>query len=212
MEGYFGYMFAILFTTLGPLKTIPVFYMITREAPFRDRANLALRSAVVATIIVYFVAFGASGTLRTWQVSAEALTIAGGIILFVTSIRTITGFNLIELPPPKPAEAARLTPTWMGRPTLSPLAVPTITTPAAVVAILLFMAASDGDATFRLSLLVLLGVMLAANLVGMLLAGPIMRLIGLAPLQIVGWVFAVLQGGLAVQMVIDALRRLHIIG
>ncbi len=60
-------------------------------------------------------------------------------------------------------------------------------------------------------LLMLLLMMMILNLVGMLLAAPIMRIVGLSLLQLVGWIFAVLQAALAVQAVLEALRRLQII-
>jgi hypothetical protein len=45
----------------------------------------------------------------------------------------------------------------------------------------------------------------------MILAGPIMRVVGVPILQTIGWLLLALQAGLAVQSIIGALRRLHII-
>jgi hypothetical protein len=52
---------------------------------------------------------------------------------------------------------------------------------------------------------------MALNFVAMILAGPIMRVVGVPILQTVGWLPLALQAGLAVQVIIGALRRLHII-
>ena len=57
----------------------------------------------------------------------------------------------------------------------------------------------------------MLGLMMLADLVGMVLATPIMRIVRLAPLQIIGWVFAVLQAGMAVQAILNALERLRVV-
>jgi small neutral amino acid transporter SnatA (MarC family) len=209
--GYAQYTFAILFTTLGPLKTIPVFYALTQDRPFRHQADLAFRAFVDAAVLVAVVFFAAEGTMRRWGVSVAAITIAGGLILFVTALRTITGFSLAELPATKPELAdakASTKASWLGRPVLSPLTVPTIVTPAGVVAILFFLGAGETPA-YRLSLFLQLSLMMLLNLGGMLLARPIMRAVGLPLLQITGWVFSVLQAGLAVQAVINALRALR---
>jgi hypothetical protein len=57
---------------------------------------------------------------------------------------------------------------------------------------------------------VLLGIM-ALNFVAMILAGPIMRVVGVPILQTIGWLLLALQAGLAVQSIIGALRRLHMV-
>lgn len=210
----FGYVFAILFVTLGPLKTIPVFYMITHGADASYRRTLAFRAFIVATALVFFIAFSASGTLAKWHVSIDALMIAGGIILFVSALKSILGFELVSLPthseePPAAAPAPAL--GWMSKPVLQPLVIPTIVTPAAVVAILFFLAQASGDPNFYRTVLLILALMLVLNYVGMVLAGQVMRLVGLPILQVVGWIFAVLQAGLAVEAILGALRRLQIV-
>jgi small neutral amino acid transporter SnatA (MarC family) len=100
---------------------------------------------------------------------------------------------------------------WLGKPVLSPIAIPTIITPIGVVVILFYAGLAVGDDAFKLQLIaVLLGIM-AMNFIAMILAGPIMRSLGVPILEIVGWVFSALQAGLAVQAIITALRRLHIV-
>jgi small neutral amino acid transporter SnatA (MarC family) len=65
-----GYAFTIYI--VGPLKTVPAFYLVARGADRRTTTALAVRSAVVATAIVLFVALVASGTMVTWRVSTDA--------------------------------------------------------------------------------------------------------------------------------------------
>jgi multiple antibiotic resistance protein len=54
---------------------------------------------------------------------------------------------------------------------------------------------------------ILLVVMLL-NLLGMLLARYIIAHVGMASFQVLGWIFAVLQAGLAVNAVVTSLRNL----
>lgn len=207
----FEAMLAIFFTTLGPLKTIPVFHALTHGKPLRHRANLAVRATIDATLVAAFVAVVAAAIIRKWQVSPDAMAIAGGMILFAAALRAITNFALADLPPPAPGDAPPPLPTWLGAPALSPLAVPTIVTPVGVVAILFFVERAGDSGAVRAQVWLTLGLMMMANLIGMLLAGPIMRVTRLAVLQIIGWIFALLQAGLAVQMVLNALERLQVI-
>jgi multiple antibiotic resistance protein len=213
MTSGFEIMFPIFITTLGPLKTIPVFYSLTRKASWCYRVELALRATIEASLVVGFVVLVASQTMQNLHISHDAMGIAGGFILFVTALRAITGFSLASLPPPTLAETETEHPrlTWMDGPTLSPLAVPTIVTPGGVVAILFFLARAGEDDTIRTNVMVMLGLMMLANLAGMLLAAPVMRIVRLAPLQITAWVFAVLQAGMAIQAILNALERLRIV-
>ena len=199
-----AYAFTIYFVTLGPLKTIPVFFLATHGADRRTILGLAARSTIMATLIVLFVDLVATGTMEKWRVSLDALAIAGGIVLLLASVKALSGFNLAE----PPVQAASLPDTrWMGRPVLSPLAIPAIVTPAGIVVILLFAGLALDDLAFRIQLLGLLLGIMAANFLAMLFAGPIMRLVGLPLLQIVGWVFSALQAGLAVQAILNSLRH-----
>lgn len=205
----FQIMFPIFLSTLGPLKVIPVFYALTHNASFRYRAELALRATIEASLVVGFVIFVAGGKMEHLHISHDAIAIGGGLILFITAVRAITSFSLAALPAQAPEDTERPRLTWMGPPTLSPLAVPTIVTPGGVVAILFFMARTD-DAISSIDVMLITGFMMLANLVSMLLAGRIMKIVGLAPLQVTGWVFYVLQAGMAVQAILNALARLHI--
>ena len=215
--------FTIFFITLGPLKIVPPFFIMTHDKGQRTIRTLALRSATVATAIALFVAIVVSVIMQNWRVSADAVAIAGGVLLLVTSIRGISDFALIETPVAKTvnSEAAvggdatppqsTLKPPWLGKPVLSPIAIPTIITPIGVVAILFFADAAVDDFAYRIQLIgVLIGVM-ALNFIAMILAGPIMRVVGVPILQTMGWLLLALQAGLAVQAIIGAFRRLHII-
>jgi multiple antibiotic resistance protein len=211
MDPRFDLMFPIFLTTLGPLKTIPVFHALTLNAPWRYRAELALRATIEASCVAGFVVLAGNDTMERYRVSHDAMGIAGGVILFLSALRVISGFRLAALPAAAPPEAQLPRLRWMDRPTLSPLAVPTIVTPGGVVAILFFLARAGENDAVRTDILLMLAAMMLANLAGMLMARPVMQIVKLAPLQIIGWVFAVLQAALAVQAILNALERMHVV-
>ena len=206
-----GYAFTIYFVTLGPVKTIPAFFQATRGADRRTVIAVATKSAIVATAVALFAALFASGVLVTWRVSVEAVGIAGGVVLLMTSIHTLSRFAPSDTPPPAEArasQAATLDTSWTGRPVLSPLAIPAIVPPVGIVAILLFAGLAPGDVLVQARLVGLLLVIMAANFVAMICAGPIMRVVGVPVFQVVGWVFSALQAGLATQAIINSVRAL----
>jgi len=207
-----SYAFTIYFVTLGPVKTIPVFFQATHGADRRTVIALATKSAAVATAVAMFVALVANGVLVTWRVSVNAIAIAGGIVLFTASVKTLSGFN-VAVPNIESATVGSspesTSPSWTGRPVLSPLAIPAIVSPIGVVAILYFSGTAIGNTRLQAELLCLLLGMMAANFVAMMLAGSIMRAVGVPVLQIVGWVLSALQAGLAVQIIISAVENLR---
>lgn len=211
-----AYAFTICFMALGPLKTAPVFFLTTQRVDRRTALVLAAKSTVLATTIVLFVALVASGTLVSWRVSTDAIAIAGGIVLLLASVRTLSTFQPAEMPaveagavgePPAAAPSTR----WLGSPVLSPLVVPAILPPIGIVVILYFAGIALGDPAFHARLVGLLLAIMATNFLAMVYAGPIMRLVGFPVLQIVGWVFSALQAGLAVQIILNALRVSRVI-
>jgi small neutral amino acid transporter SnatA (MarC family) len=207
-----SYAFTIYFVTLGPVKTIPVFYQATHDANRKTVIALATKSATVATAIALFVVLVASGVLVTWRVSVDAIAIAGGIVLFTASVKALSGFNVAvpNIESPTVGNGPESTSTsWTGRPVLSPLAIPAIVSPIGVVAILYFFGTAIGNTSLQAQLLLLLLGMMTANFVAMLLAGPIIRAVGVPMLQIVGWVLSALQAGLAVQIFISAVQNLR---
>ena len=203
-----NFIFAILFVTLGPLKVIPVFYALTHGADSAWRRQVAFRAFLVSTVIVAFIAFCAIEILATWRVSINALVIAGGILLFLSAAEKILKFRLADIPEKsEPAErpaASPPTPGWTTKPVLQPLVIPAIITPTAVVAILFFLAQARDDGILYWTVLAFLAVILVLNLICMLAARHIIRAMGAATLQVVGWVLLVLQAGLAVQIVMAA--------
>src|SRR5262245_55615816 len=207
-----AYAFTLYLVTLGPLKTMPAFFLVTQAGDRRTTTVLAIRSAVVATAIVLFVALVASGTMVTWRVSTDAIAIAGGVVLLTTAIRMLTSFQLAADPVPAagPAPPA-FNLKWMGGPVLSPLAIPSIVTPIGIVVVLYFSGLAVGDPALQGRLVGLLLLIMGLNLGAMLFAAPIMRAVGLPVLQVIGWVFSALQAGLAVEVLIGAARRLAIV-
>jgi multiple antibiotic resistance protein len=53
---------------------------------------------------------------------------------------------------------------------------------------------------------------MALNLIGMLFAKRIIDLVGVVSFKLLGWVFAVLQAGLAVHVFVHALQNWGVIG
>lgn len=197
-----SYVFAIFFLTLGPLKVVPAFAGLTHAMPRSERWTLALKSVLLASGIVLFVAFGAAALGQKWGISWASLAIATGLLLLISALKTL---NAVFVPPP-PAEHEA--PTQARGLILSPVAVPMIVTPYGVGAILLFLAGHPGDDRFRLGVIALLALNMVLNLICMLFALTIARLVTPAGWKLLGWIFSILQAALAIEVMVAPARRL----
>ena len=217
-----SYIFIIFFITLGPLKTIPAFAGLTRDMPAQALRSLAARSTLIATIIVLVIALVIRGMLEKWRVSVEALLLAGGILLLISSIQGVlqvsrAGTGAGHSPEGGDSDAGRPATQATGQMpppnalAVTPLAVPVIVTPIGMVAILAFMNTSVGNTGLTLKILGLLLVVMALNWLGMFFARPFIRIVGATTMQVIGWIFAVLQAALAVEIILIALSRLGVI-
>lgn len=198
----------LFFLTLGPLKAILPFARATRGADRGFRRTVARRAIIVATIIVLTVALLAPIVLANWHVSVPAILITCGIILFYQALR------ITVQTPAGPAEAASHDVDPMQpSPTIAvfPIAIPAIVTAPGIAAIAAVVVLNRHDLAHQAAVVALLIGVMALNLLTLLNNEAILRhgLAGVLP--VVGWVLAVLQATLAVQMVIASLRLLEIL-
>jgi multiple antibiotic resistance protein len=214
-----AYVFTIFFLTLGPLKIIPAVAMATAGVGWRGGLATAVKAALLSTAIALAIFYGGNHVVAAWRVSVEAIGLAGGVLLFVTALKTITTFSLAEMPPATPAAEAgesagrgwRMLFGLFERPVLSPIVIPATITPIGVVALFYFAAATYGDPPFQHDILLVLLEIMALNFLAMVFARPILQAIGLPVLQAIGWVMSALQAALALQIILGALRRRHVL-
>jgi multiple antibiotic resistance protein len=194
-----AFIFTIFMLTLGPIKTVPAFFAMTQgQSPETGRA-LAMKGTATATAVSILIAFVMTGIAASWRVSPDDLRIAGGILLFAASWEMIGQFNR----PPRLTEPSK-------HPAVTPLAIPVIITPWGVTAILIFIELADGDLKVSATIIGILFLVMLMNLIGMLLARRIIGCAGMTTFQVVGWIFAVLQAGFAVDAVVTGLRNLSL--
>jgi multiple antibiotic resistance protein len=192
-----SFIFAIFFLTLGPLKLIPTFYGVTQGLDGKARIGLALKSTVLAFLILVVAAVVGSALAANWRISREALVITGGVLLLIGSMKILSSVLAPPVPhegPATPADPAARRPISV---VISPLAIPGIVTPWGLVALMLFVSIAEDQNRLGGVAVVLILIMLL-NIVGMIFAGPVMRTVGLPAMSVLGWVFSILQAALGV--------------
>ena len=144
----------------------------------------------------------------SWGVSLDAIRIAGGILLFMAA----AGGQVMQAPAAiSRASTEPLDDAAIKRTSFMPLSIPIIITPWGVVAILLFVRLTHGDHAATFEVITILLLVMALNFVGMLFARKILKVLGIATFQLMGWIFGILQCGLAVETILVALRNLGVV-
>jgi multiple antibiotic resistance protein len=204
----YGDVFILFFLTLGPLKAILPFARATRGTDPAFQRRMAWRSTAIATAIALGVALLAPLVLGNWHVSPPAISITAGVILFSQALRIIMQTPAIASEPadhptsPSPPSSAIA---------VFPLAMPAILTAPGIAAIAVIISLNKHDlASQAIVIALLLGVMVL-NLLTLLNTERFLKHGAVGMLLVVGWVLAVLQAALAVQIIIHAFRVLEVL-
>lgn len=195
--------FITLAVIIDPPGCAPIFASLTSGTPLADRRKMAIRSVAVAWCILVFFALLGEPLLRTLGISLSAFRLAGGIMLFMIALEMV-----FEKRTERREERAK---EIEGTPeaediSVFPMAIPMIAGPGSIASIMLLSARANGTVEG----LIVLGAMtavIALTLLALLLAGPLMKLIGARLEAMITRILGVILAALAAQFVLDGLER-----
>ncbi len=201
--------FTTLFATIGPLDVAAMFAVLTAEDTAQMRLRTALRSTLVAAIVLLLFALLGEVILRSLGISLAALRIGGGILLLLIGIEM--AFAISSGATSTTEEETKEAATRQDI-AIFPLATPLIAGPGAMGAIILLMAGTDGVFLLQLAVISTLLLMLLLTLASMLLATHIYRVLGVTGMHVISRVMGVLLSALAVQFILDGIRQSGLLG
>ena len=191
--------FVTLWVVIDPIGTVPVFIAVTASMSASERSATALKAVLVSMgVLLFFLVFGQL-LIDALDIGLASFQIAGGIVLFLFALTMIFGEPKQESDL-KSAEADQVAKS----PAVFPLAVPSLASPGAMLAIVMltdntqFTAAQQG-----VSALVMLAVLAFAYLF-MRLADPIIRLIRQSGAAIISRVMGMILASVAIKAVLEA--------
>ncbi len=198
MKLSYGEIVVLFFITMGATKAMVVLMGVTHGHTPAQRRRVATRAALTAAVVLLIFAFIGQAILHAFHVSLAALTIAGGLILFVFALGMVLGGSEHQAPPGD------------GDVSVYPLAVPLLATPQGIVAIIVIMTSAHtlGE---QLRVFAALLTVIAANFVLMRYADSILRHLRPEVMLVTVRVVALLLAALAVQLVIFGLVMLEVL-
>ncbi len=181
-----------LFLIMDPLGNVPVFLSVLDEVPAGRRRRVLVRELAVALGVMLLFLFVGPSLMGVLGLSATALSLAGGVVLFLIALRMIfppVGGLMGDVPG--------------GEPMIVPLAIPLIAGPSVLATLL--MLHPERPEQIGGPLLALLLAWGATALI--LMAAPALyRRLGKRGLVAIERLMGMVLVAVAVQMLIDGLR------
>jgi len=197
--------FVTLWVVVDPIGTIPVFIAVTAGMSAASRRTTALLATVVSIgVLLFFLIFGQL-LIDALGISLLSFQVAGGIILFLFALTMIFGEPKSETE----VQSADADKTMAGdartSPAIFPLAVPSIASPGAMLAIVLLTDNNQFAVVDQVFTGVIMICVLAVAYIFMLLAEPIIRIIGNSGAAIISRVMGMILASVAIDAVLSAL-------
>lgn len=192
----------IFLVTIGPLKATVVFASLTAKSDPGFRRAVAIKTVVTATAVAFLFVLAGEFLLHAFHVSLPALKIAGGLILMLYALGMVLGEGS-----GKDDQAGIPQSTNIG---IYPLAMPLMATPQGIVLITTITATATNLVEVLTILGLILGIM-AFNLVVLLGAHWLVRIVGASALQVFASVVGLLLVALAVQLMMWGLVDLNLL-
>lgn len=181
-----------LFLIMDPIGNLPVFMSLLRREPAAVRRRIVIRELLFAYGVLLVFLFGGQGLMALFGLDPEAVSVAGGIVLFIIAIRMIF----------PPSKGGIMGDTGEEATIFVPMAVPLIAGPS-TLATLMLMVRQEPD---RLTDWLLAMTLAWLGTTAILLAGePVYRVLRERGLLALERLMGMILVAIAVQMLLDGL-------
>ena len=190
--------FVVLWAVIDPIGSIPVYLTKTVGLSVEDRRKIALKAVMISAGILIFFLIAGHALLEAMQIPLTAFQIAGGLVLLLFALTMIFGEG-------KPEQEIRLS-SNLNELAVYPLAVPSIASPGAMMAIVLL----TDNHRFNLfdqtmTTLIMLSVLLITYLL-FLAANRIQRWIGNTGAAVISRVMGLILAAVAINNMLVGIR------
>ena len=181
----------ILLLMVGPLKIIPAFLKLTAKADAAMRRRMAWHGFLLATATVLVLALFGFRLLVNFNIPLTAILASAGLVLVLVALRLVLDqydgdddlAGSHHGPPENPGLEL----------VVQPLVFPIILTPYGLATVITLSALVSQLEGSPLNLLLILLLIMVANLLAMLFAGPILAVLKPRVLQMLGLVLGIIQ-------------------
>ncbi|MEL6186625.1 MAG: MarC family protein [Myxococcota bacterium] len=199
LSALFVKAFFAFLAIMNPLANIPVFLGVTSDATAPERRAIALRSILVAFLLVATFTVAGQLLLRSFGVEIPSIRVFGGLIVMRV------GFDLITQNAATSHSASGGTHEGLGR-AISPLGIPILAGPGTLATAMGL--SPTGDLTMHLVVIAAFAAVAVLTLVAFLASGRILEWLGEELIAATTKVMGMILGAIGTQMLVQGLRTM----
>ncbi len=195
--------FVGLFVLVDPFGTTAVFMSLSKGIPSDQSKKICVKAFIIALTLLIGFSFLGNHLLSYMGVSLAALKVAGGLLLFTTAFRMITGFH-------DPDQLEHEGGLYKDRSDIAafPLAIPLLAGPGVLTGGLMFIGQAHDLISYGYVILAMVLVQLIA-LLCLFYSKALNKILGRTGESIIGRIMGVLMAAMAVQFFAEGSFELY---
>jgi multiple antibiotic resistance protein len=203
LEGLWTALVALL-VTVDPLGLVPIFVALTPGMGEAERAALARRAVLLASLVLLLFAIAGEAVLGWLGIGMPAFRVAGGLFLFLLALEMVFERRGQR----RSGSAEELADDRAGGDlAVFPIGIPLIAGPAAITTTILVADRLGGTVGGRLAMLAAVLATMAITWSALFVAGRLARALGPTLIGVASRLLGLLLGALAAQYVLDGLAQ-----
>jgi multiple antibiotic resistance protein len=189
----------MIWVTVDPISTLALFAAITHGMSARERRTTAIKSCVYSAILLLIAIVLGQIILTAMNIKLVSLQVSGGIILFLFSLQMLFGQTSASASSPEEGPDIAV----------FPLAVPSIAGPDTIMAVIILTDNHLYPIEMQAITAGIMLIILAITCILMLLAGPVLRVIGRNGAALLERIMGMILSALSIELVMNALGVSH---
>lgn len=195
--------FATLIVLIDPIGVAPIFLAVTTGMTTKQQREVAFRATIIGFGILFVFLLIGGAFLGLLGISLPAFRIAGGLLLFFTAFEMI--FAKRAERQGETAEKA-ISESDVRDIAVFPLAIPMLSGPAAISAVVLLGGRANGVVDYS-AISLILALCMGITLIAFLMAERLTKFLGETGRTLITRLLGVILAALAVQFVVDGIKQ-----
>ncbi|WP_010478187.1 neutral amino acid NAAT transporter SnatA [Thermococcus zilligii] len=202
---YFILIYGGLFAITNPIGAVPVFLSVTRDLGWKERREIATKTAITVVITLLVFALIGQWIFKFFGSSTDAFAIAGGILLFRMAMEMLSGnISTVKISREETEEFSGEAVT-LEEVAIIPLAIPLLSGPSAITTVMLYTARSHQIFEKALIIASIIAVGLTAWLI-LYFSSKIQERLGRLGIKVMTRMMGLILASMAMQMIINGIR------
>ncbi len=187
-----------LIAVIDPLGSVPVYLEATKHFDETHKKKIAIRACLVAFGVLLFFIVAGQFILEGMEVTLDAFQISGGVILFLFALTMIFGEGKPE------QEKSQI--TDYKHVTIFPIAIPSIASPGAIMAIVLMTDNHIYGVGQQMWTAVLVFVVIMLTMLLLLVANKVQKKVGQYGIIVISKIMGLILASYAVQNILTGVK------